>query len=649
MGIVELAMQNAYVVAILPLVAAALIAFAFRKTPNVCAGLAIGSIGLASVWAFFILFGLATGVQVPTHGEYRWLTSGDFNIMVSWSVDPLTSMMLCVVTFVSTLIQIYSSGYMHDEHKKWARYYGSMCLFTFSMLILVLADNFLLLYAGWELVGVCSYLLIGFFHEKPSAASAAKKAFITTRIGDFGLLIGILILFFATGHIGFTEIANDIASGKITGIMLSIAVILVFFGPIGKSAQFPLHVWLPDAMEGPTPVSALIHAATMVAAGVYLVAKLMPIFYQSHVLLMDDPVVMQFILIFVIVVIVLAILIAAFKHEVGPFALWGAAIALITAFVAAPSNALNFVAVIGGITALLAASIAVTQTDIKRVLAYSTVSQLGFMLLALGMYTIDSNGNFIPIGYVAGVFHLMNHAFFKAMLFMNSGSVIHAVGANDMRVMGGLRKYMPYTAITCLIGTASISGFPFITSGFWSKDEIFVSAFTANMPLFIVAVLAAMLTTFYMFRLYFMTFEGEYRGGIDPGKHPHESPAVMTLPLIILSIFSIASGWLGTPWKNWFSEFIHFTPVQVIDTAHHAVEHTAGHGVEHGINWLIVGISFGIFLIGFYLAWLLYYKKPSLAGELAKKFDWLYQASFNKFWFDEAYLAFNNCQINELV
>jgi NADH-quinone oxidoreductase subunit L len=572
--------ENAYLVALLPLMAGVLIftLAAFQRKAAVPAiALSLGATLAAFAASVALLLQRLLHPDMLIQGILRWLTAGTFDLNLTWAVDNLSAMMLCVVTLISALVQIYSIEYMHHEEGV-PRYYGALSLFTFSMLLLVLADNLLVLYAGWELVGVSSYLLIGFFTFKPEAAAAAKKAFLVNRVGDFGFLIGILILFYMTESLEFAVVAKGIAAGQLPGALLAIAALLLFFGPIGKSAQFPLHVWLPDAMEGPTPVSALIHAATMVAAGVYMVAKLMPIFAQAA-----SPLFGSFLV-------------------------------------------LDFIAWIGGITAILAAAIAVTQNDIKRVLAYSTVSQLGFMMMAMGMYKVG-HGTIEPLGYTAGLFHLFTHAFFKAMLFLCSGSVIHAVHTNDMRHMGGLRKYMPITALTCLIGTASISGLPFITAGFWSKDEVLLALWDAHSPLFWVAAIAAIMTTFYMFRLYFLTFEGEYRG-----EHPeqiHEPGWLMKGPLLLLAVPSIAAGFLGTPWKNYFHDFIHYTPVG--GNVHHVAAH-------HGLNPVILGVSLAVFLIGLTLAWLMYMAKRLDPAVLASRFQPLYRASVNRFYIDEAYL-----------
>ncbi len=575
---VEFAVQNAWLVAVLPFLSACIIAFFTKNYPILSSRISRLAIGMALLMACAIGYASVHDINYVlenSSGSIRWFTSGNTDFFISWKVDAITAMMLVVVTLISTLVQLYSREYMSDYiNKGFSRYYAELSLFSFSMLLLVLTDNFLVLYAGWELVGVSSFLLIGFFFEKKSAAFAAKKAFLTNRVGDFGFLLGILLIFTYTGSLNFDVIAAQIAAGKMDGAILTFAAILLFFGAIGKSGQFPLHVWLPDAMEGPTPVSALIHAATMVAAGVYMVAKIMTIFAQA-----TFPV------------------------------LWGV-------------SALGFVGIIGGITAIMAAFIAITQHDIKKILAYSTVSQLGFMILSLGMFT-TSDGQIHPVGYTAGMFHLFTHAFFKAMLFLCSGSVIHACHTQDIREMGGLRKMMPVTATTCLIGTAAISGFP-LTAGFWSKDAILDALFISNMPLFVLASIAATMTAFYMFRLYFVTFEGQYRGH----GHPHEPGWRMKFPLIFLAIPSLLVGFVGTPWKNFFADFLHYTPVIAGHAAH---EH-------HGANFTVMGVSLVIFIVGFGTAFTLYSKGTTdKAEEIAGKIRPIYNASLNKLYFDEAY------------
>lgn len=487
------------------------------------------------------------------HGE-----KGSFNIPLGIYIDPLTAIMLMVVSIVAGLVQIYSLGYMHGD-PRFARYYAYLSLFTFSMLGLVLAGTYVLMFVFWELVGLTSYLLIGFWFEKKSASDAGKKAFVTTKIGDLGFLLGLVILIFAVGSASLPELDYMIANGQIAENLMplvAIAGILMFCGAVGKSAQFPLHVWLPDAMEGPTPVSALIHAATMVAAGVYLTARMMGIIMISETMM-------------------------------------------------------YIVASIGAFTAFLAASIGLVQNDIKRVLAYSTVSQLGYMIMALGL-----------AGYTAGTFHLMTHAFFKALLFLGAGSVIHAVHTNDIQFMGGLHKKQRITSITFLIASLSISGI-FPLSGFWSKDEIFAVAFAGGHYIFLlVGILVAGMTAFYMFRLYFLTFTGKPRDK-EAYDHAHESPKNMTVPLMILAFLSIFAGWVGIPWlSKGYSSFVYYGAV---------------HHVEP--NFILMFISLVVALSGIGLAYLMYVKKSISAEAMGRAFKPIYTFLYNKWYFDELYMA----------
>jgi proton-translocating NADH-quinone oxidoreductase chain L len=458
------------------------------------AGYAIAGAGGALVLSFLVIWDVLNG-HTLTVGAPRstWLVIGSFHVEFGIWIDQLTAVMLLVISVVGTLVVVYSGGYMHEEGVGRRRYYAEIMLFISVMYGLVIADNYLQMFIFWELVGLCSYLLIGFWYEKPSAASAAKRAFIVTRVGDMMFLAGLIILFKYVGVLDFSALfgqgANSIVSrGVIPQDMLTLSTALIFGGAIGKSAQFPLHEWLPDAMEGPTTVSALIHAATMVKAGVYLTARTYPLLVQTP-------------------------------------------------------ESLLFVAVIGGVTALIGATCALAANDIKRVLAYSTISQLGYMILGLGA------GGYLVIhahsggGYAAAMFHLMNHGFFKALLFLCAGSVIHAVGTNDMRSMGGLRKHMPITSITMLIGSLAIAGMPPL-SGFWSKDEVLAGVYQGGEfdPVFFVlwalGIATAFLTAFYMFRMWFMTFAGEPRTAY----HAHESPKIMSVPLMILAGLAVVSG-----------------------------------------------------------------------------------------------------------
>jgi NADH-quinone oxidoreductase subunit L len=513
---------------------------------------------------FFIQGPGAGGFQGITPVKVTWLRlTESLHIDLGVLLDPISVMMLVVITTVSFMVHIYSMGYMKGE-VGFQRFYAFLSLFTFSMLGLVLATNIFQMYIFWELVGVSSFLLIGFYYEKPSAVAAAKKAFIVTRFADLGFLIGILVLSFVTKTFDFDQLTSTtntsiFTSGASLSFMgmsaLSWAMLLIFMGGAGKSAMFPLHIWLPDAMEGPTPVSALIHAATMVVAGVYLVARMFPVF-----------------------------------HFQAP-------------------DALEVVAWVGGFTSLFAAVIAMTQFDIKRVLAFSTLSQIGYMMLSLG---VSGYGGEDGLGYMASMFHLFTHAMFKALLFLGAGSIIHAVHSNDMNDMGGLRKYMPVTHITFLIACLTISGVPPL-SGFFSKDEILVAALEHNPILFGVEFLTAGLTAFYMFRLYFRIFWGTER---HYHHTPHESPLVMTIPLMVLAFASVFSGFLP------FSELVTSDKI----------------GFETETHLMVAIPSVLIGVIGIVFAWFLYKKDSLVPKAITEKLGVLYKATYNKFYIDEIYL-----------
>ncbi len=517
---------------------------------------AISSSLALSIWA------LTAVMSAPNHElpmpDIEWLViENGVTIHLGLIMDSLTAVMLIVVTLVSLMVQIYSQGYMHGD-PGYHRYYAWMSLFTASMIGLVLADNLLFMFVFWELVGLCSYLLIGFWFHKPSAADAAKKAFIVTRLGDFGFLAAILVLFLNTGTFDITELHELAIAGLLAGTTLTWAAIGIFAGAVGKSAQFPLHVWLPDAMEGPTPVSALIHAATMVAAGVFLVARMFPLFEHS-------------------------------------------------------TEALTTVAIIGGVTAIFAASMGLVMNDIKRVLAYSTISQLGYMMLGLGVG-----------GVAIGIFHLFNHAFFKALLFLGAGSVNHATGTFDMRLMGGLRKAMPWTYATFVIASLSIAGI-WPLSGFWSKDEIVVSA-TSQPVLFYLAIITVFLTAFYMFRAVFMTFGGEYRGGSPEAHsgHPHESPRVMVTPMVVLAVLSVLSGlWNVT---GHFGAFMG-----------HGETHSFAEGFFGVFTHTLPWISLILAGLGILLAYAMYSKRWISPERIGSMFKPLYILFYRKYWFDELY------------
>jgi NADH-quinone oxidoreductase subunit L len=600
-----------------------------------------------SVYVFFQLLGVDAAHRVHDVVVAAWIPSlplqldggaiGSFQVPWGFRLDPLSAMMLLVVTGIGTLIHVYSTGYMDSEPRgDYARFFTYLNLFCFFMLLLVLGSNFLVMFVGWEGVGLCSYLLIGFYYQKKSASDAGKKAFITNRVGDWGFVLGVFLIFVTFGSVDFREVAAKAALMPVEvqfGVISAICLCL-FVGAIGKSAQIPLYVWLPDAMEGPTPVSALIHAATMVTAGVYMVGRNAVLF--SH----------------------------------------------------AP-NVMMIIAVVGVLTALMAASIGLVQNDIKRVLAYSTVSQLGYMFTAMGVGA-----------FAAGTFHLMTHAFFKALLFLCSGSVIHAMGGEqDMRRMGGLRKYMPITFMTMMIGTLAIAGVPPL-SGFFSKDEILLKAFLFNKAIWAVAVVTALMTAFYMYRLMSLTFFGTYRGQAwgkeadhghdttvaEPAQAdahgawhgPHESPRSMTFPLMALAVGAIVAGLVGVPaalkGSNAIEHFLApvFAPPAVVAmmepeatgefapppdtapvhalalhgapshaTAGHGESHEAEHGGGHGISVAgelgLMVFSVAIGLIGIFAAYRFYVVKPSISEGLARRFSGVHRLLSNKYFVDEAY------------
>jgi NADH-quinone oxidoreductase subunit L len=545
-----------WLIPLFPLLSFVMIVFFMSKNEKLSSYFAIAMVIISCLFSFGVLFEVLANPE-PFQLSFDWLTWSNFKIPIGIFVDPLTAVMLIVVTIVSSLVHIYSLGYMHGD-PRFSRFYSYLSLFTFSMLGLVLAGSYILILVFWELVGLTSYLLIGFWFEKKVAADAGKKAFVTTKFADMGFLLGLVLLIFSLGTASIPEVNEIIASGQAPTTMVAIAGMLMFMGACGKSAQFPFHVWLPDAMEGPTPVSALIHAATMVAAGVYLTARLTGVILVSHTMGM-------------------------------------------------------LVATIGAITALMAASIGLVQNDIKRVLAYSTVSQLGYMMMILGLG-----------GYTAGTFHLYTHAFFKALLFLGAGSVIHAVHTNNIQEMGGLSNKMKITSMTFLIASLSIAGI-FPLSGFWSKDEIFAVAFAEGHYGFLaVGILAAFMTAFYMFRLYFLTFTGRPRDK-HAYDHAHESPKNMTVPLMILAVLSIFAGWWGIPWlHSGYGTFVKFG-----EEAHHIPP-----------NIILMLVSLAVAGSGIFLAYLMYYKKSISAEAMGARFKPIYTLLYNKYYFDEFYMAF---------
>jgi len=541
--------QHAYLAPAFPLLACGLILALGRRGPGQGAYLAVGGMTLS----LLVSLGVLREVLARKGGDFSvfWFRAGDMQLGAGVLADPFSAVMLLVVSFVGLMIFIYSIGYMHGD-PLYARYFAYLSLFAAAMMGLVVADSLIVLYMCWELVGLCSYLLIGFWFQRPAAARAAKKAFLVTRLGDAGFLLGILLLFFALGTVHMPSLFAKADAGVASEWVLVAAALLIFCGAAGKSAQFPLHVWLPDAMEGPTPVSALIHAATMVAAGVYLVARTFPLFAAVP----DGP-------------------------------------------------ALSVVAWIGVLTALIAASIATVTNDIKRVLAYSTISQLGYMMLGLGVGSA-----------VAAIFHLTTHAFFKALLFMTAGSIIHATGKQDMWELGGLRAKMPITFVTFLCGAAALAGLPPL-SGFSSKDEILLETLHVSPLLYGLALAGVFLTAFYVTRMAVVTFLGE-------GKtEAHESPMVMTGPMIVLAVGAVSLGWLGTPWAPLFQNFL------------------AGHGAEHGSaqapNLGLMAASVGVALAGIALGYSMYAKGVPSPAALKRSLCPLYVVLSNKYWIDEAY------------
>jgi NADH-quinone oxidoreductase subunit L len=583
-------LNHLWIILVLPLAGAAINGLLGRRWPqSVVNSVAVGSVTLAFLAVAELVreFSALAPEQIPVVGKYfTWMIAGPFRVDFTLEVDQLTVVMLLTVSFVGMLIHIYSTGYMAHEGGYY-RFFCYLNLFMFFMLTLVMAANLIVMFVGWEGVGLCSYLLIGFWFLKKSAIDAGKKAFITTRIGDYGFTVGVLLVFATFHSVDFATIFRSLAASPIPEATLTTICLLLFAGAVGKSAQLPLYVWLPDAMEGPTPVSALIHAATMVTAGVYMVARMNPLFSRAPI-------------------------------------------------------AMLVVATVGGVTALYAATIGLVQTDIKKVLAYSTVSQLGYMFLACGVGS-----------YAAGIFHLMTHAFFKGLLFLAAGSVIHAMGGEqDMMKMGGLARKIPVTFWTMLIATPSIAGIPGF-AGFFSKDKILEAVGAgpnANFGLWLVGVVAAGLTSFYMFRLVFLTFFGAPRYD-EHHVHVHESPKNMTIPLIILAFFSIFSGWFAAPHfvggHDYFEGFLQpvfsaYAPQPAVEesltgspTGGEAIARSPALTLLHAVTgWPVIAA-----VLGLLLAWWLYIKSPDLPKRLARSVHGLYLLLLNKYYVDEIYAA----------
>ncbi len=581
----------------LPVLAAGLIALLRQRQRALAQTLAIGAMGASLLLSLVAFLHVWANVRraMPTLEivNFNWLQIGDTWLRLGWMLDPLSALMLVMVSLVSLLVFLYSTGYMeHDENA--TRFFCFLALFAGAMLGVVIANSLLLLFLCWELVGVTSYFLIGFWYAKPSAAAAAKKAFIVTRIGDLGLFLGMVWLQTRTGTLLFYDhgagCMEHAALARLSVAAAASIAVLIFCGAAGKSGQFPLHVWLPDAMEGPTPVSALIHAATMVAAGVFLVARVYPLMSVHPVNLLHSSAM-------------------------------------------PPTLALQVITWVGAATAIIAAAIAVAQNDIKRILAYSTISQLGYMMLGLGVG-----------GVVVGIFHLLTHAFFKALLFLGAGSVIHGCdGEQDIRRMGGLSKAMPVTFATYAAGMLALCGFPLVFSGFWSKDAILHAAhlWSLSQIPFWLGSAGALLTAFYMTRQVCYVFAGAYRGALDksavghgapPAAGPHESPAVMTLPLIVLAIFAIALGWLGTPAWEWLQSFLQGQPAEL----HWAALASAG----------LLGtmlLSSTLVFAGLGLGWWLYGRRPAQHAAapdvLEQQWPHIFTALGNGFHVDAFYAA----------
>ncbi|TAN64479.1 NADH-quinone oxidoreductase subunit L [bacterium] len=590
--------QLVWLIPLLPLIGSVINGLFGKRMGKTAVGLvacvAMVASFLISLSIFIKILSLPVAERSVEVTVFNWITSGAFKLDVTFLIDPLSTIMILIVTGVGSLIHIYSIGYMHHDKSFW-RFFCYLNLFVFFMLMLVLGANYLVMFLGWEGVGLCSYLLIGFWYEKKSASDAGKKAFVVNRVGDFGFILGLFLLFWSLAGHGITSLSYKEVFANIHHLdpsMLTIITLLLFVGATGKSAQIPLYVWLPDAMEGPTPVSALIHAATMVTAGVYMIAR-------NNLLFSLAP----------------------YTGEV--------------------------VAVVGILTAFFAATMGLVQNDIKKVLAYSTVSQLGYMFTAVGVGA-----------YTAGVFHLMTHAFFKGLMFLGSGSVIHAMGGEqDMRKMGGLHGHMKTTSWTFIIGAIAIAGMPPF-SGFWSKDEILWETFEkGHHYIWALGLLTAFLTAFYMFRQVFMTFTGRCRADHHTQHHLHESPKIMTVPLIILAVLAATGGIIGIPFFEEGTAAHHFLN-SVFSSGQHVVNHAVAGGghvanaageseaIHGGLELIMMGVSVAVGLFGIFLAALLYYEPmkkfaPSFwtPENLAARFKGLHTLLYNKYYVDEIYDA----------
>lgn len=560
--------QLIWLVPLLPLIGFLAIGLSGKQLSKSFVGiLGSGVILAAFILSFGIFFELKGQEQKSVIIDlFSWISAGKLSIPFSFLIDPLSSLFLLIITGIGFLIHLYSIGYMHDD-EGFARFFAYLNLFIFFMLLLVLGSNYLIMFVGWEGVGLCSYLLIGFWFKNTAYNNAAKKAFIMNRIGDLGFLLGIILIYITFGSVSYQDVFVQAATMSSGSTALTTITLLLFVGAMGKSAQLPLYTWLPDAMAGPTPVSALIHAATMVTAGIYMIAR-------SNIL-----------------------------YTLAPFSM-------------------EVVAIIGACTLLFAATIGLAQNDIKKVLAYSTVSQLGYMFLALGVGA-----------YTGAVFHVMTHAFFKALLFLGAGSVIHAMsGEQDIRKMGGLKKYIPLTHLTFLLGTLAIVGFPGF-SGFFSKDEILAHAYEHNPLLWVLGILGAAMTTFYMFRLYFLTFKGTFRGTHEQEHHLHESPKNMTVPLVVLAILSVIGGWIGIPEVLGGHHFLEEFLKPVFEDSSFRMMHHLSETTE----FILMGIAVTVMLIALFYAYTVYVKNKTIPAGEEEELNPVHQLVYKKYWVDELY------------
>jgi NADH-quinone oxidoreductase subunit L len=579
-------MENIYLTIVLSPLVAAIIAGLFGRQIGRAGAhtITILGVGVATVLSFYVLFDQLNGAAVYNETVYQWMSIGDINMEVGFLVDRLTALMMVVVTFVSLMVHIYTIGYMHED-PGYQRFFSYISLFTFAMLMLVMSNNFMQLFFGWEAVGLISYLLIGFWYKRPTAIFANLKAFLVNRVGDFGFLLGIAVILMFTGSLDYMEAFRQVdllqtqlsIPGFGSGSALTIACICLFIGAMGKSAQVPLHVWLPDSMEGPTPISALIHAATMVTAGIFMVARMSPLFEWSDA-------------------------------------------------------ALSFVLVIGATTALFTGLMGLVQNDIKKVVAYSTLSQLGYMTVALG-----------ASAYAAGIFHLMTHAFFKALLFLAAGSVIIALHhEQDMRKMGGLKKYMPITYWTTLLGSLALIGFPG-TAGFFSKDALIEAVHAAGQTetaglahqyAYWCVLLGVFVTALYSFRMFFLVFHGKERIDEDARHHLHESPWVVTLPLILLAIPSVVIGWFTVGpllFGDYFGDAIFVLPAHDVLASLGADFHGPAAFLLHGLQSPVLYLA----LAGVAVAWYLYIKDPLQAKAIKERFEFIHRLLENKYYLDD--------------